>query len=76
LFAVSVSVVRTPGPRLNLTFQEAGQMIGCSYWTIRREVADGKLRVVKIRGLSMIPMSEIERYQQALLDEVDAEAAS
>jgi excisionase family DNA binding protein len=73
---MSMSVVRTPGPRLNLTRKEASQMLGCSYWTLVREIADGKIRTVKIRGLVMVPIAEIERYQQALIDEVDAEAAS
>lgn len=81
-----VAVVRSPGPRLNLSFKEASQMLGVSRWTLGREIADGKIRVVKIRGVVRVPKVEVERYQRALyraaiaaapeIDEVDAEAAS
>lgn len=63
-------VVRDVDPVLS--YEEAGEIIGISSWTIRRRVADGSLKAIKMsRRRVGIRLSEVRRY----LDNCEAVAA-
>ncbi len=49
-------------PRL-FTFEEAGKVLGCSHWKLRRH-ADGAIRVTRLGRLVRISSEEIDRIRK------------
>jgi excisionase family DNA binding protein len=45
-----------------LAIDKAAALVGVSRRTLYREIADGRLRVTKVRGSSFISTVELERY--------------
>lgn len=48
-----------------LTIREAGQLLKFSRTSVYREIDEGRLHVVKIRGSIRITRAELERYIRA-----------
>ena len=49
-----------------LTLDEAAKECYASRRTLEREIAAGRLRVVKIRRLTRVSRHELERYKRAM----------
>jgi len=57
-------------PKL-MTFKDFARHIGVSYSTVRRMVAEKKIRVVRPRRRPMIPASEIAKFTFPVVIVVD-----
>jgi hypothetical protein len=57
--------------RLGVRWRPAAEIIGVSYRTIRRRVAEGKLKSVNVLGVEIIPTSEFERLGVATKEAAD-----
>lgn len=49
-----------------LTVAQAGQVLGCSPWTVRRRIADGSIPAVLEHGRTMVRADELRAYIDAL----------
>ena len=58
---MSKSKARFVSDDVLVTYREAAERLSVSYSTVRREVRDGKLLSVRVRGAVRIPLSEIQR---------------
>jgi excisionase family DNA binding protein len=69
--SVHCSTRSTPmNPKL-MTFKDFARHIGVSYSTVRRMVAEKKIRVVRPRRRPMIPASEIAKFTFPVVIVVD-----
>ena len=55
----------------SISVDEAARMYGVSASTISREVADGRLAKIMIRGAARITLESLERWQRAMECEAD-----
>ena len=46
-------------PRTGLSLKEVSQITGLPYWRIRKEVADGRIRVITGGQQYVVPVSEL-----------------
>jgi excisionase family DNA binding protein len=52
-----------------MTYKDFARHIGVSYSTVRRMVAENKVRVVKPRRRPMIPASEIAKFTLPVIEQ-------
>ena len=58
-----------------LTPAEVGRRLGMSRTTVRRRIADGELKVVKVGTHNRIPLAEYERFSRELMVRMAAASA-
>jgi excisionase family DNA binding protein len=45
-----------------LSIEQSAKVLGVSVWTLRKWIADGKIRSAKLGSRRLIPVSELKRF--------------
>lgn len=67
------TVVAQTVPPLNVSIPEAARILGSSRSRLYELARDKRLRMIKLQGRTLVPLRELERFQQELLKEAGIE---